>query len=62
MQAQFTLRPTYGTNLQATYTWAKSMELPATNWTDPLNRDAEYRLAGNHRAHEFGCMGRSSYP
>ena len=52
MQAQFTLRPTYGTTLQATYTWAKSMELPATNWTDPLNRDADYRL-GLMRAARF---------
>jgi hypothetical protein len=62
MQAQFTLRPTYGTNLQATYTWAKSMELPATNWTDPLNRDADYRLAGNHRAHEFRMYGTLQLP
>jgi hypothetical protein len=62
MQSQFTLRPTYGTNLQATYTWAKSMELPATNWTDPLNRDADYRLALNHRAHEFRMNGTFQLP
>jgi hypothetical protein len=53
VQTQFTLRPTYGTSLQATYTWAKSMEIPGTGWTDPLDRDADYRLASNHRAHEF---------
>ncbi|MBI2149777.1 MAG: hypothetical protein HYU27_04130, partial [Acidobacteria bacterium] len=62
MQAQFTLRPTYGTNLQATYTWAKSMELPASNWTDPLNRDLDYRLASNHRAHEFRMNGTFQLP
>jgi len=62
MQAQFTLRPTYGTSLQATYVWSKSMELPATNWTDPLNRDADYRLATNHRSHEFRMNGTVQLP
>ncbi len=62
MQAQFTLRPTYGANLQATYTWSKSMELPATNWTDPLYRDADYRLASNHRAHELRMNGTFQLP
>jgi len=62
VQSQFTLRPTFGTSLQATYTWAKSMESPATGWTDPLNRDADYRLALNHRAHEFRMNGTFELP
>jgi hypothetical protein len=62
MQAQFTMRPTYGTSVQATYTWAKSMELPGTAWTDPLNRDADYRLASNHRSHEFRMNGTFDLP
>ena len=62
VQTQFTLRPTYGTSLQATYTWAKSMETPATGWTDPLDRDADYRLASNHRGHEFRMNGTYQLP
>jgi hypothetical protein len=62
MEAQYTLRPSYGTSLQATYVWSKSMELPATNWTDPLNRDAEYRLASNNRTHEFRMNGSLQLP
>jgi hypothetical protein len=38
------------------------MELPGTNWTDPLNRDADYRLATNHRAHEFRMNGTFDLP
>jgi hypothetical protein len=62
MQAQITVRPTFGTSVQATYTWAKSMELPGTNWTDPLNRDADYRLASNHRSHELRMNGTFDLP
>jgi len=62
MQLQFTMRPTYGTSLQATYTWAKSMETPGTGWTNPLDRDADYRLASNHRAHEFRMNGTVQLP
>jgi hypothetical protein len=62
LETQFTLRPTLGTSVQATYTWAKSMELPGTGWTDPLNRDADYRLASNHRGHEFRMNGTFELP
>jgi hypothetical protein len=62
LQTQITVRPTYGASVQATYTWAKSMELPGTNWTDPLNRDADYRLASNHRGHELRMNGTFELP
>jgi hypothetical protein len=62
VQTQFSLRPTFGTSLQATYTWAKSLELPNDDWTDPLNRDADYRLASSHRAHEFRMNGTVQLP
>ena len=62
MQSQFTLRPTYGTSFTATYTWAKSMETPNDNYTDPLNRDADYQLASNHRSHEFRMNGTFDMP
>ena len=54
--------PLTGISVQATYTWAKSMELPGTGWTDPLNRDADYRLASNHRGQEFRMNGTFELP
>jgi hypothetical protein len=62
MEAQFTLRPTQGISLQSTYTWARSMETPGTGWTDMLNRDADYRLASNHRGQEFRMNGTFDLP
>jgi hypothetical protein len=62
MQAQFTLRPTFGTNFQATYTWSKTMELPAENHTNPLDRKADYRLAFSHIAHDFRVNGTFQLP
>jgi hypothetical protein len=62
MQSQFTLRPTFGTNFQATYTWSKSMEIDADSWVDPLNRRADLRLADNHRTHDFRLNGTFQLP
>ena len=62
LQTQVTLRPTYGTSVTGTYTWARSMETPGTGWTDPLDRDADYRLASNHRGHEFRMNGTFDLP
>jgi hypothetical protein len=62
MQAQFTLRPFAGMSGQTTYTWAKAMELPGTNWTDLLNRDADYRLSNSHIAHDLRINGTFDIP
>jgi hypothetical protein len=62
MEAQFTLRPTEGISLQSTYTWARSMETPGTGFTDFLDRDADYRLASNHRGQEFRMNGTFELP
>jgi hypothetical protein len=62
IQSQVTLRPTFGTSVQGTYTWAKSLELPNDDWTNPLDRDADYRLSSNHRAHEFRMNGTFDLP
>jgi hypothetical protein len=62
LETQFTLRPTQGTSFSATYTWAKSLENPGTNWTDFRNRAADYRLATNHRSHEFRMNGTFDLP
>jgi hypothetical protein len=57
LETQITVRPTPGISVQATYTWAKSMELPGIGWTDPLNRDADYRIASNNRGNELRMNG-----
>jgi hypothetical protein len=57
LESQITVRPTPGISVQATYTWAKSMELPGIGWTDPLNRDADYRIASNNRGNELRMNG-----
>jgi hypothetical protein len=38
------------------------METPGTGWTDMLNRDADYRLASNHRGQEFRMNGTFDLP
>src|SRR5262249_15957568 len=45
LEAQFTLRPTQGFTVQSTYTWSKSMTLPADGNTNLLNRRQDYTLA-----------------
>jgi hypothetical protein len=50
LQTQFTLRPTKGFNFQTTWAWTKSLGLDSNTWSDPLDRDANYRqsVAGGH--------------
>jgi hypothetical protein len=50
LQTQFTLRPTKGINFQATWAWTKSLGLDSNTWSDPLDRNANYRqtVAGGH--------------
>jgi hypothetical protein len=62
MQAQLSLRPTYGTSFQATYTWSKTLEVPSDGYTDPLDRRADYRLAFSHIAHDFRVNGTFQLP
>src|SRR5690606_24374477 len=62
MQAQITMRPVRGSSLQATYTWAKTMEIPTGGYTDPTNRNADYRLTSGHRAHDFRMNGTLELP
>jgi hypothetical protein len=62
MQAQFTLRPTHGFTVQSTYTWAKSMTLPADGNTDPLNRRQDYTLAYSQIPHDVRTNGTIELP
>jgi hypothetical protein len=61
MQTQFTLRPTAGLNLQASYTWSKLLGL-AGGYTDPVNRGADYTLQDGDRRHDFKTNGSFELP
>ena len=61
MQVGVTLRPTHGFSAQATYSWAKSMQLPGTGYTDPLMRDLD-RQRGLDNLHNFRTNGTVSLP
>src|SRR6185436_802585 len=50
LQAQVTARPTNGISLQATWAWAKSMQLSSTDYLDPANRSLDF-ARGNEAAH-----------
>jgi hypothetical protein len=61
MQAQVTLRPTYGTSFQASYTWSKNLDRSGA-WTDPLDYYADYTLSASHRTHTFTTYGNFELP
>jgi hypothetical protein len=62
VQAQFTLRPVNGMSVQSTYTWAKSMTLPADSNTNPLNRRQDYTLAYSNIPHDLRTNGTVELP
>jgi hypothetical protein len=62
MQTQVTLRPVHGFSYQATYTWSKNLGLPASGYTDPLNRRLDYTYTGAHRSHDFRSNGSFELP
>lgn len=64
MEAQLTLRPTYGVNVQGTYTWSKNLG-NAGNYTNPVDRSrvsGDYVLQGGHRTHDFRTNGSFELP
>ncbi len=62
LQAQFTLRPTQGFTVQTTYTWSKSMTLPADSNTNPLYRKQDYALAYSNIPHDVRTNGTMEIP
>jgi hypothetical protein len=62
MQAQFTLRPIQGFAVQTTYTWSKSMTLPADSNTDLLNRRQDYTRAFSNIPHDLRTNGTMELP
>jgi hypothetical protein len=75
LQASYTMRPTLGFSLQATYSWAKSMQLSAgagpglqnagstggAAYTDPLQRDLD-RVRGVEGLHSVRANGTIDLP
>jgi Carboxypeptidase regulatory-like domain len=62
VQAQFTMRPTQGLTFQTTYTWSKSMTLPADSNTNPLNRRLDYTRAYSNIPHDMRTNGSFELP
>jgi len=76
MQAQISMKPYHGVNLQATYTWSKNLGIqnccsgPANGGqsgnfvglTDPLDRHLSYTLTGDDRAHILQTNGSFELP
>src|SRR5678815_3837107 len=61
MQVQLTMRPVMGTSFQGTYTWAKSMRIPTSGYTDPLMRNLD-RVKGTEQAHTYRMNGTFELP
>jgi hypothetical protein len=60
LQAQVTIRPTHGFNLQTTYTWAKN--LGNLTVTDVRNRALDYGANGQDRRHALALNGAFELP
>jgi hypothetical protein len=57
MQVQGTLRPTYGFDLQGSYTWSKNLGVGSAGFTDPRNQHLDYTLLSTHRTHVVRTNG-----
>jgi len=62
MQTQITLKPTRGMSAQATYIFAKTLGLVPQNWTDPLNRNADYAPPYQAVRHDIRMNGTFELP
>ncbi|HLH31698.1 MAG TPA: hypothetical protein VKY31_10885, partial [Terriglobia bacterium] len=66
-EAQVTLRPTHGVNLQSTYTWSKNLGTAGSfglgpTYTNPINRHADYSVQSDSRVHDFRTNGTFALP
>ena len=62
MQMQITLRPTQGISFQSTYILAKTLGIVPQNWTDPLNRNADYAPPYQAVRHDIRTNGTFDLP
>jgi hypothetical protein len=61
-EAQYTLRPTFGTTLQATYGFSKTMAQPGSNFTDPLAPKLDYGRTAGSVGSDFRMNGTAELP
>jgi hypothetical protein len=66
-EAQITLRPTHGLNLQSTYTWSKNLGVGqagglGATYTTMADRHADYSLQSDTRIHDFRTNGNFELP
>lgn len=61
-EAQFTLRPTYGSTLQATYGFSRTMAQPGSLFTDPLNPKLDYGRTVGSVGSDFRMNGTAEIP
>jgi len=62
LQAQVTMRPTAGLSFQSTYIFARVLGLVPGNWTDPLNRNADYAPPYQDVRHDLRTNGTFELP
>jgi hypothetical protein len=62
LQAEFTIRPTYGIQNSISYTWAKDLGNSSTSYTVPWDRSQDYRLDPNMRKHTLRSYGSYNLP
>jgi hypothetical protein len=67
MEAQVTLRPTHGVNLQSTYTWSKNLGIGqagglGATYTTLADRHADYAMQSDTRIHDFRTNGTFDLP
>src|SRR5207253_2403870 len=70
LQTQFSLRPTAGVSLQATYTFSRNLGMnpgegpngTGATFTDPTNRSLDYTLLGSNRKHSLVTYGSYALP
>jgi hypothetical protein len=61
-QFQFTVRPIQGVSVQGTYSLSKTMALPGSGYTDPLNRQLDYGASLSSVGQEFRSNGTFELP
>ncbi len=61
-EAQFTMRPTYGSTVQATYGFSKTMAQPGSVFTDPLSPQLDYGKTIGSVGSDFRANGTFEIP
>src|SRR5205085_6970550 len=65
MEAQVTMRPAHGINMQSTYTWSKNLGIQnavGSTYTNSADRHADYAPLADTRVHDFRTNGTFTLP